>query len=104
MGRFNAQDQLDVIASFSQVGLEMFRQPLPEYVQSVNNFVYDMGLEPTDKPDPESVGRIGFDQETNAYYREYHGGRTEEIDKGTYQNELMYNYLPQRFRTYKPTS
>ena len=72
-----------------------------DYVTDAQRFVFDKEIMPSDQPEGSAVVHIAGGQD-NKFARIYYDGRTESIGEEVYVDESIYNFLPDRFKTYKP--
>ena len=71
-----------------------------DYVADAQQFVVANNIAPSDAPDGESVVHVA--QGKGGYARVYYDGKTEPINEEVFLQEVVYNFLPDRFKTYKP--
>jgi hypothetical protein len=102
MPKFSAEDQLEIIRNLKEAGVDIYREPLHEYVNKLNEFTYTMGVDPVEERDDGVVDSVEHDQQSQQFFRRYKNGTVEVIPPEVYQNEVMYNFLPLRFKSYKP--
>ena len=96
--KFYAKDKLAVAKRAMEV-LDPKTVYVGDYVADAQRFVFDNDIMPADNPEGEAVVHIaGGDK----FARIYYDGRTEPISHETYVEESIYNFLPDRFKTYKP--
>lgn len=95
-----AREKILVAARIMAAGLDMKSNFVGDYVDDAQLFITQNGLESSDTPLPEALNRV--EQKGDKYLRVYNDGRQEGISRDQYVSEVVYNYLPQRFKTYTP--
>lgn len=102
INRFNVlsgKDKFDIVKKLRASGFDITQGFLQDYVYKVQELVYAKNISPADRPDNPVEKVVG---QGNDFYRLYKNGRTEKINKDVYSMEAMYNFVPDRFRTYVP--
>ena len=98
--RLYAREKMLVAAGIIASGLDLKTQYIGDFVDDAQMFITANELTSSDEPVPGAVNKVV--QSGNKYLRVYNDGRQEDIPREAYINEVVYNYLPQRFKTYVP--
>jgi hypothetical protein len=98
--KFYAKDKMDVARNMSQV-LDMSKTFIMDYIGDAQRFVIEKNIMPSDQADGGSVSQI-VALKGDQFFRVYADGSTEPIKRDVYVDESIYNFLPDRFKTYKP--
>lgn len=97
---FTVGDKLDVINKLKNV-VDLSAVYIGDYLYDAQRFVLDKHIEPSDDMEPNAVVYIASGKQAN-HARVYYDGKTEPITEETYVAENIYNFLPDRFKQYKP--
>ena len=100
--RLYAKEKILVAAKILAAGLDAKSIFVGDFVDDAQMFISQNNLDSSDELLPGAVSRVIHDGDK--YLRVYNDGRQEAIPKDVYTNEVVYNYLPQRFKTYTPKS
>ena len=98
--KFYAKDKLAVAKRVMEV-LDPKKVYVGDFVGDAQRFVIDKKIMPSEDVDGSSVVHVAGGQGNN-FARVYYDGNIETIDEKTYVDESIYNFLPDRFKTYKP--
>ena len=98
MQQFSAKDKIAVAQKIAQA-VDLSKEFLGDYVADAQRFVSERGLKPSDQPQGDQVQSLVSDK---GFSRVYYDGRVEPIERETFIDESIYNFLPDRFKTYKP--
>lgn len=98
---FYARDKLEVVSKLRKAGFDFTSGHVESSVQEVQDFVKRMNIYPSETPDKLAVSRIENDSQ-NGFHRIYKDKVIEKIDQKTFMNEVLYNFVPERFRNYNP--
>jgi hypothetical protein len=72
-----------------------------DFVADAQRFVFEKNIMPSDQVEGSSVAYLEGAQE-DKFIRVYNDGRIEPISREVFVDESIYNFLPARFKTYKP--
>lgn len=97
--KFYAKDKL-AIAKQLMSTLDPTKVYIGDFVSDAQRFVQEKGIMPSDQITGDAVAQVTADK--NSFSRVYNDGRVEPIDQQAYTEEVIYNFLPPRFKTYKP--
>ena len=98
--RLYAREKMLVAAGIIASGLDLKTQYIGDFVDDAQMFISANKLTSSNDLVPGAVNKVVKDG--NKYLRVYNDGRQEDIPREVYTNEVVYNYLPQRFKTYAP--
>ncbi len=98
--RLYAREKMLVASKILAAGLDMKSNFVGDFVDDAQLFITQYNLDSSDELLPGALDRV--EQRGDKYIRIYNDGREEDISKEVYVNEAVYNYLPQRFKTYTP--
>lgn len=98
--KFYAKDRIAVAKKVMGV-VDPRQVYVGDYVADAQRFVFDKEIMPADQPEGGAVVYIAGAQD-DKFKRIYYDGRTENISQEVYVDESIYNFLPDRFKTYKP--
>ena len=98
--KFYAKDRIAVAERAMKV-LDPRNVYVGDYVTDAQRFVYDKEIMPSDQVEGGAVVYIAGEQD-DKFARIYYDGRTEPISREVYVEESIYNFLPDRFKTYRP--
>jgi len=100
---FYAKDKLAVTDKIRAGDFDLTKGFVGDMVNEAQAFVKAARIMPSETIVPEAVGKISYDKK-NGFNRIYNNGRVEKIDEGTFMREVVYNYVPERFKTYNPNA
>ena len=98
--RLYAREKMLVASKILAAGLDVKNNFIGDFVDDAQLFITQNSLDSSDDLLPGALNRV--EQRGDKYLRVYNDGREERITKELYVNEVVYNYLPQRFKTYTP--
>jgi hypothetical protein len=90
---------MEIAQRASQV-VDLSQMYLGDVVADAHSFIKERNIMPSDQEEGDAVALVYADQHN--YSRIYKDGRKEPISKETYVAESIYNFLPERFKTYRP--
>lgn len=99
--RLYAREKILVAAKILAAGLDAKSNFVGDFVDDAQMFITQNNLGFSEEVLPGAVSRVIRDGDK--YLRIYNDGRQEVISREVYVNEVVYNYLPQRFKTYIPS-
>lgn len=97
--KFYAKDKLAVAKQLMST-VDPTKVYIGDFVADAQRFVQDKGIMPSEQLTGDAVAQVSSDG--NNFMRVYHDGHTQSISQEVYVDESVYNFLPARFRTYKP--
>ena len=98
--RLYAREKMLVAAGIVASGLDLKTHYVGDFVDDAQMFITNNSLMSSEELIPGAVSKVT--RKGDKYLRVYNDGREEDIPQEVYTNEVVYNYLPQRFKTYVP--
>ena len=98
--KFYAKDKIAIAKNLMET-LDPGKFYIGEYIADAQRFVEEKGIMPGDQSDGGAVAHIAPGK-NKQHSRIYYDGMAESIDEKTFVDESIYNFLPDRFKTYKP--
>ena len=95
-----AREKLLVASRIMAAGLDVKSNFIGDFVDDAQLFITQNNLDSSDELLPGALDRV--ERRGDKYLRIYNDGREEVISREAYVNEVVYNYLPSRFKTYIP--
>ena len=96
MSKLTSKEKFVMAGKLMASGLDLRKNFLSEHISDAQKFIEENKLY-----ESEDEGMMGVIKKGDGYVRVY-SDHEEEISKEAYINEVIYNYLPERFKTYKP--
>lgn len=97
--KFYAKDRIAVAKNVSKV-IDPKKAYIGDFVSDAQRWVFDNKISPGE-PKGDNVVYIAPGKD-GTFARIYYDGHAEPIDEETYKEESIYNFLPNRFKTYRP--